>query len=295
MTALGIACLLAVSASLRAEPIKKQKQPYPAIVYQYIEQSDPPRKIFVANVDLTNRDVQIRVSRGGADPDGDGPYQTTLQVPTKIADRENFDLVVNGDFFGAKNTKDAEGEKSQFVKGIWATVSGPAVTDGKLWGPAKDARPAIIISEGNEVRIEAVKDPPKNAQQVVAGSDIILEHDKNVAKTEGAFAKTRHPRTAVGIADGGKRLVLVVVDGRRPDRVGMQLTELADFMKSLGCTSAINLDGGGSSEMALRNPETGRLEVMNSPSDKRERAVANVLGISIKGAKRTTSQPASKE
>jgi exopolysaccharide biosynthesis protein len=263
-----------------------QKRPYPAVVYQQIDQANPPRKIFVANIDLTSPDVKIRVSRGGEDPDGPGEWETVLLPPSKIANRENFDVVINGDFFGAKDTKDAEGKASGFVEGIWAKVNGPAVTDGELWGPAKNARPSLIVREGNKVSIQALQDPPKDAQQVVAGSDIILRAGENVAVTTGKFAETQHPRTAVGIADDGKRLVMVVVDGRRKDRVGMKLTELADLMKSLGCKDAMNLDGGGSSEMAIRNPETGQLEVKNSPSDYRERAVGNVLGVTINGAKR---------
>ena len=61
-----------------------------------------------------------------------------------------------------------------------------------------------------------------------------------------------HPRTAVGIADGGKRLVLVVVDGRSKEKaVGMSLKELAKVMLDLGCESALNLDGGGSTTLAI--------------------------------------------
>jgi hypothetical protein len=279
---------LFVASVARAETI--EKRPYKAVVYQQIDQAKPPRKIFVANIDLTSPDVQIRVSRGGEDPDGAGEWETILLPPSKIANREKFDVVINGDFFGAQNTKDAEGKASGFVEGKWAKVLGPAVTDGELWGPAEKPRPVLVISRGNAVSIQGpLKDPPKDAMQVIAGSDIILRGGADVAPKTGKFAETQHPRTAVGIADNGKRLVMVVVDGRRKDRVGMKLTELADLMKSLGCTDALNLDGGGSSELALRNPETGQLEVKNSPSDFRERAVGSVLGVTIEGAKRTGS------
>jgi exopolysaccharide biosynthesis protein len=284
VVAMAVVCGWLVAPISNGETL--QKRPYPAVVYQQIDQANPPRKIFVANIDLTSPDVKIRVSRGGEDPDGPGEWETVLLPPSKIANRENFDVVINGDFFGAKDTKDAEGKASGFVEGIWAKVNGPAVTDGELWGPAKNARPSLIVREGNKVSIQALQDPPKDALQVVAGSDIILRAGENVAVTTGKFAETQHPRTAVGIADDGKRLVMVVVDGRRKDRVGMKLTELADLMKSLGCKDAMNLDGGGSSEMAIRNPETGQLEVKNSPSDYRERAVGNVLGVTINGAKR---------
>jgi hypothetical protein len=80
----------------------------------------------------------------------------------------------------------------------------------------------------------------------------------------------RAPRTAVGCT--GRRLVIVAVDGRQPGySVGMTLTELADFMRELGCADAMNLDGGGSSCMWVRGA------VQNRPSDGRERPVANAL------------------
>ena len=47
----------------------------------------------------------------------------------------------------------------------------------------------------------------------------------------------------------------------------MNLHELATVMKNLGCWSATNMDGGGSSVMGLIN-ENGKMEIMNSPSDR---------------------------
>ncbi len=79
-----------------------------------------------------------------------------------------------------------------------------------------------------------------------------------------------NPRTAVGIA--GSKIFLVVVDGRAPGHsVGMSLTQLASFFLSLGATSALNLDGGGSSTMVVNGMVTNR------PSDGTERGVANAL------------------
>lgn len=83
-------------------------------------------------------------------------------------------------------------------------------------------------------------------------------------------SQPRHPRTALGWND--THYLLLVVDGRQKDlSVGMTLPELADYMLKLGCTEAMNLDGGGSSTLWLN----GR--IMNSPSDGRERRIANGL------------------
>lgn len=89
------------------------------------------------------------------------------------------------------------------------------------------------------------------------------------------FAARRHPRTAIG-ADINGDIWLVVVDGRQTQSAGATLGELADIMLRLKCSNALNLDGGGSSSMVIHNT------VINSPSEGRERTIAN--GILLFGA-----------
>ena len=65
---------------------------------------------------------------------------------------------------------------------------------------------------------------------------------------------------------------LVEVDGRQASlSVGMTYSELAEYMLKLGCTEALNLDGGGSATMWVCG------QVANSPSEGRERGMANAL------------------
>ncbi|MFR0357899.1 phosphodiester glycosidase family protein [Streptomyces sediminimaris] len=76
-----------------------------------------------------------------------------------------------------------------------------------------------------------------------------------------AWANTRQPRTMAGV-DGRGRLILATVDGRRTDgSEGFTLYEEARFMRSLGAVQALNLDGGGSTTMAVRGV------LANHPSD----------------------------
>ena len=80
----------------------------------------------------------------------------------------------------------------------------------------------------------------------------------------------RHPRTAIGWNE--EHLFLVVVDGRQEGlSAGMTYPELSSLMRRLGCTHAMNLDGGGSSTLWLDG------HIMNAPSDGHERRVANSL------------------
>lgn len=124
---------------------------------------------------------------------------------------------------------------------------------------------------------------PLRPEEAVGGHPVLLRDSAitPAARDSNAFAVTRHPRTAVGVGDGGRRLLLVVVDGRQaPWSAGMSLLELATLMQSLGAREAINLDGGGSTAMVVRDPESGALRVVNRPSDREgERAVGNALAI----------------
>jgi hypothetical protein len=88
----------------------------------------------------------------------------------------------------------------------------------------------------------------------------------------GSFVAARHPRTLAGVRAGGT-LLLVTVDGRRPGwSAGVTLNEAARVMRSLGARDALNLDGGGSTAMAVR----GR--TVNRPSDPSgERPVSDAL------------------
>ena len=82
------------------------------------------------------------------------------------------------------------------------------------------------------------------------------------------------PRTAFGLDKNG-RYIICVVDGRQPFRsVGLTLSEMAATMIKLGAVDAINLDGGGSTAMTVKN------RVVNSPSDGYERSVSNALLVS---------------
>jgi exopolysaccharide biosynthesis protein len=252
-------------------------QPLDGIDLSSETQTNPPQQLFIAQVDLTNPRLHLHVSPGGPDPDGPGKWQTTLMQPTKIAEREKFDLVVNGDFFTAKGVNDGEGTNSHFQAEQWATVAGPAMTDGRIWSQGTNARPCLVVHTNRAVTIEMLVRPAADDWEVIGGN-VMLVHDGQIVPHD---VPARHPRTVLGLDASGKRLTILVVDGRKPGvAAGMSYNELAAEMLRLGCTEALNLDGGGSSVMALRGP-TGAMKIINKPTDGHERAVADVLGISV--------------
>ncbi len=87
-----------------------------------------------------------------------------------------------------------------------------------------------------------------------------------------------HPRTAIGIDRDTGRLLLLVIDGRQSFSRGYTLVELARMLKQLGAEDALNFDGGGSSTLAAENRD-GRVRVLNSPSDGRQREIPDGIAV----------------
>jgi len=106
-----------------------------------------------------------------------------------------------------------------------------------------------------------------DAVTALGGGPILLENGRS---PEWKPPLPRHPRTVLGWNE--EWFFLVVVDGRQKQlSIGMDYPELSALMHRLGCTDAMNLDGGGSSTLWLGG------QVMNRPSDGRQRRVANGL------------------
>ena len=116
----------------------------------------------------------------------------------------------------------------------------------------------------------------------VIGANISLVHGARISSDvtggTGAFFSERAPRTAIGIRPDGD-LLLVIVDGRQSGySIGMTPRELAQHLISLGAIDAANLDGGGSSALAVHGLPASR------PSDAAgERAVGSGLVVVRRG------------
>ncbi|TAK92966.1 MAG: phosphodiester glycosidase family protein [Verrucomicrobia bacterium] len=273
-----IGTLFLVCTVVARADTSETNQPFHGVTYRFEARTNPPTRLFIAEIDLTNPEVRLRVSPAGTDPDGDGHWQTTLMQPTRIAAREGFDLVVNGDFFHARGVKDAEGTNSTYHADVWAEVLGPAMSEGRTWATSTNERPALIVHEDRTVSIENISQPREGSREIIAGNTMLVENSQVIPHQ----SKTRHPRTAAGLDARKSKLILLVVDGRKPGvAVGMSYDELAQELLRLGCHTAFNLDGGGSSVMAIRNPATREYRILNQPTDGHERPVANVLGVIV--------------
>ncbi len=105
-------------------------------------------------------------------------------------------------------------------------------------------------------------------QVIPCSSGYIVKDGKNQATA--ANHSDAAPRSVVGIKPDGT-VVIMLNDGRQaPYSTGMSMYELAEVMLDLGCSFAVNCDGGGSSTYLSQRPSE-ELKVNNSPSDGAER------------------------
>lgn len=279
------------------------------IHYRHIVRTNPNVHLHIAEIDLTDPRVRIRLCPGGDDPDGPAGYwNTSLQTVRAIAQREHLAIAVNGNYFHCKDSRYLAGRKIPYFVGNWAYLTGFAMSDGRLLSSKDAGEASMIVDKNGKVRIgyfhaggydDPKHDaPPPDARQIVSGFGVLVNDGQLAQQLDNDAV----PRTVVGIDAVGKKLVLLVVDGRRPDySIGLTGRQVAQEMIDLGCRWVLNLDGGGSSTMVMRegvmregvmrdagNPS--EVKLVNRPSDGHdlpismsfERAVGCALGVEVK-------------
>ena len=194
-----------------------------------------------------------------------------LQEPTvsaKACRREGETLlgVINADFFNMTN-----GIPHGVVVMNGSILKEKMQEGTRFFGLYRDGTPVI----GDETAFQKNKQKLKMA---VGGRDMLVDGDL-IPEPVIMPLPARHPRTAVGICENGD-VLLAVLDGRNPGvSEGMHLQRFGLYLKSMGAKQALNLDGGGSTIMALRMPGQQEIETVNTPSDDFERVCANGIAV----------------
>lgn len=176
-----------------------------------------------------------------------------------------------------------QGVREALVGGFFSrpdgTPLGEVRTHGVIRGHVPFASPwndrrACLHVQGGVPRIAGRDELPAEPRGDLLQAGPLLVRDERPCFAPGAdvegfsraahqfdsdITRGRHPRAAVGIA--GRSLLAVACDGRSQSDAGLELAELARLMAALGCSTAMNLDGGGSTSLVsagrLRNEPRG--------------------------------------
>ena len=235
-------------------------------LHQRTETSPRPLKIDVVEINLAAPGIHFLVTPSNGALPGDTTLQTTRSFLSSQVGN-GAALAINANYFGV-------------VSGSYADDVDLAASNGDIYSRFSQGYFALNLTQNNSAAIvKAVPgdvtglqtDPPVSVYNAVSGDEHIVTSGVNTAVQTGL-----EPRTAAGIATGD-RLVLMTVDGRDPGvSEGVTTIELANLLLGYGVTDAINLDGGGSTTMAIADP-TPRL--LNVPSEGGERAVGTNLAV----------------
>ncbi|MFJ9966179.1 phosphodiester glycosidase family protein [Streptomyces avermitilis] len=167
----------------------------------------------------------------------------------------------------------------QVVSSADSPGSGPiAAGTTVLVGREAGAQQLRKLSAGEEVSVEhrLVAAGSRVAYRFAIGGYPVLRQGKPLP---GLDSVTSAVRTAVGIKDAGRRLLLLAIDGAAAYRSGLTIAEVASVMRGLGATEAFSLDGGGSTTLVARAPGATAVTVRNHPSGGAERPVPNGIGV----------------
>jgi uncharacterized protein YigE (DUF2233 family) len=114
-----------------------------------------------------------------------------------------------------------------------------------------------------------------DARYTVGAGDMLVQDGKPLTEFTLDSANRKAARTAMGLTERGETVFLTVDTGDASN--GMTLGRLAQRMAELGCVSAINLDGGGSTTLGATMPGNDVFTTMNRPSDGKQRDCANFI------------------
>ncbi len=252
------------------------------ILYKEYYYTDGDKDNYVANVlyvDTSKYSFYLGLPSEGEE------YQTvTEQMKNVQASGKNVVAAVNGDrwdtWLGTERLHGLTVQDGKLIdRGLW--------DGGQHNGQTLADKPYLALTKTGEYVIGAsVGTTDISRFSMAVGGDYVLV-ERAVPQTYSDFLKYQpsdenhlklyHPRTLVGITDDGD-LILVTIDGRqKPRATGASMETCAYLMASLGCYSAISLDGGGSTEMVVKYGSD--YTTKNIPSDGKSRVVKNTIVI----------------
>src|SRR5690606_26461520 len=223
---------------------------------------DSKQYINLFDVDLNQSGIKIDI-----------PHVTSGFLKTsEAAVKSDAVFAFNGSYFDT-----SVGGSTVFFK-----HDGKVVTQTKSGFTSYRENAALVIGSNGNVSI--AKRPGAGwstveGQYVLAGGPLLVFDGEVVEQMDQAFNTNRHPRTVVGVTKDN-HLIALVVDGRSAQSQGLTTPQLGELMKGLGCVSAMNMDGGGSSTAWVKGQG-----IVNHPSDNKlfdhagERGVATVFTI----------------
>ena len=206
------------------------------------ENSEIPLIYHAVKIDLTNENLKLE-------------YFPETATRT---DKEGRFNGLKTSFFAKKNDCIAAINASPFEgKLLRKKIIGIHSIDNLAFSPAKNKYSTITFSKNQtETGNSYIANIYKNQSQELAqnfdfafgGFFVVLQN----GQVQTSFAQIYDTRSGAGISEDGKTLYLLVVEGERKTKsIGLSYPQCGQIFAAMGCYNALELDGGGSSELCI--------------------------------------------
>jgi len=261
------------------------RRPFAGITHITRSDTAPrPLRMDVVSIDLTAPGIRFKVTPPG------GPRETIRQTTLQFLEAERAQVAINAHFFLPFPSANP-----------FSSLIGLAASDGVIYSAFEAPEqsfaivtnaPALNLDAKNRAAIVTTS-TRTSLWNAVAGSALIITNGVKTIPSYGdglrdgaGYSLARswydqlNARTVIGLANRGRTLILFTVD-RADGSLGMSVGEVADLLiRDYKVEQALNLDGGGSTTLAMEDPVTGTRSIVNAPSDNPAgRAVGSSLAV----------------
>lgn len=285
---LGAAALVApillynIPYFLRPQPAKISRSLFQGIAYQREFRSTPrPTIVHIVSIDLKAPGIGIFVTPGIPTAD---LTETNARTTSAFLKEFKLQLAVNGNFF-YPCIEDAPWHYYP-RSGDRVNNVGHAISSGKAYSQPDSNFPALCFDANNRAQIIENGTCPGGTVHAVAGDNVLVKNSKAVVQSQQKIQQDKsYPRVVAAIDKTGEKLWLIVADGKqRLYSEGLKINEITEISMQLGADTALNLDGGGSTTLAVASPSGA--EILNAPIQNKipmqERPISNHLGFYAK-------------
>jgi hypothetical protein len=207
------------------------------------------QKVYAMRIDLADPDIEFYTTPSN----GAGADETNAQKCSQFLVGNNLQIAINANFFLPA---------CNFGGGGTRNLEGLAISQGVIVSPQEAAPRAnsLLITQNNTAWFAHTPFDTIGVHNAVTGDVVLVSNGINVGGVGEA-----HPRTAAGLSQDNRYLILLAIDGRQPGYSdGATYAEAADWLIRLGGYNGVNLDGGGSTTMVISNNAGGAV-VLNKP------------------------------
>ncbi len=188
------------------------------------------------------------------------------ETTSQMAESNHAIFAVNGDYYGFRD--------AGYVLRNGVSYRNSARSTGNDEALVIDGEGDFSIIHESQTDLESLGG---GIWQIFSFGPALVENGQIVVDSTSEVSRSMrsNPRTAIGQIDK-LHYIIIVADGRTAESKGLSLFELAQEFADIGCTTAYNLDGGGSSTMYFNG------STINNPTDGRgasEREVSDIVYI----------------